>query len=156
MGGADRGAALVLVFMSGWAARFATLYDGSYFHIRDPDAGGSSVAVSILAQSPGLGLLLLAYRRWSSGKPLKLVWFVLLAELAWFLPSGSRAPIVATLLGLLLLAVALRRPIKWLPLGLVFALTALAVFPIVQAYRGNDGAYADNIESSAATAVNGG
>jgi hypothetical protein len=131
----------------GWAARIALIAEGNYYHIHT--AGSSPSAISWLVHTmsllPLISLALVsanAYRRdggiRSSGArslPVALV----LIELAWAIPTGSREAIVTIVLVVVVVRYYVLHRLPSLKVViLTTAIFVLIIFPVVAAYRSSD------------------
>lgn len=133
---------LVLVV---WMARALLLLSGSYYHVFRSEFQEQDVtAYSALAQLGGLNLIVIsgawlhAFARSGNAYGYRWMWFALVlttGELLWYLPSGSREPVLFLGISIFASYVLLRRrlPIKALVVAVPVAVGLIVVLGF---YRG--------------------
>jgi hypothetical protein len=151
---ANRPRVILVIECVGWLGRVEMFVNGQYFHITEKLSTGPLAAVfAALAGLPTIAFFILVASRWASGRPIGRLWMLSLLELAWYLPSGTRAPVISLMLGLVVLRIrcGYRTPRLGVAIGCV--LSILVLFPAMAAYRGADATYADDMGSAAAVAL---
>lgn len=132
----------------GWGARAIEIANGTYFHTI-PAGGevvstGSSWWIATAATLPTLVMALVgahAYLR-KSGRLARAVFLILvLLEIAWYVPSGSRAALLGIVVTVVVIAHYGGRRIPRKTLAVTALLFVFFVFPFYLAYRGNNDTY---------------
>jgi len=140
--GASTVEGIIVLEVFGWLGRFAVVARGQYFHIGDNVRSDGLTVISVaLANLPVLAALVLATKKWQSGLTLRFVWVLIAIELAWALPSGTRASVVSLVVGLVILRSRCRRPLPRAAILSASVLCVAVLFPFAAAYRGNDSSY---------------
>jgi hypothetical protein len=145
LAGGVRPAAVVVPFLAaGWGARLMNLAADRYFHISDGASTrtGASWFVDASAGLPLLAVAFLAAHAFRPAAPKRVrFWTALLvvAELAWSIPTGSRGRIVDLLIVIVIVRyyAAGRLPSTRMLAGAA-ALVVFVVFPFGAAYRSLD------------------
>jgi hypothetical protein len=143
---------LAILFTIGWAARVEQLATGTYFHVATPassTATGASWFVMAASQLPTLAVAFvgaqafLARRFGNRTVGTELLFYALLVvEIAWYVPAGSRGAVLT----LLLMTAVVRyyglgkRPTLAGALATV-AIALFVVFPLEVSYRSSEGGY---------------
>lgn len=135
----------------GWAARADLFATGRYFHSTltgiAPGATESSWFTTALSQLPLLAIAFLGAYRYMNptqdSRPLRYgYWLLVSIEVAWSLPTGTRADLLTVaLLVLIVRYYGTSRRVPWRPLVLVISISVFVVFPFVLQYRANKTAY---------------
>jgi hypothetical protein len=134
---------LVPLLTLGWGARFALLEGGRYFHSHVGDApapSGSAAFIEAISHFPTLALALAgAYAYLGSeapGQARSIFRGLLLLDLAWYVPTGSKAAVLGVVLTVLVVRYYGRRrlpPKSALIVGVIFDI--FVFFPFAQRYR---------------------
>jgi hypothetical protein len=143
---------LVVLLVLGWAARLDQLGTGRYFHVAGPTSTtttGASWFVTAASQLPTLAAAFVGAQafltrgRGARDVRAELLFYALLgAEIAWYLPTGSRGAV----LGLLVMVAVVRyyglgrRP-SLLGILALAAIALFVVFPLELSYRNSQGGY---------------
>lgn len=143
-GGVRPGAVVVPFLAAGWGARLLNLAADHYFHISDGTTARTGASWFVDA-SAGLPLLAVAFLAAHAFRPAATTrvraWTAMLvvAELAWSIPTGSRGRIVDLLIVLVIVRYyAAGRLPSARALAAVAAVVVFVVFPFGAAYRSLD------------------
>jgi hypothetical protein len=151
---ANRLVVVVLAETVGWLGRAGTVANGQYFHVTEEvNAGPLTVILAALSGLPSIALFIVVARRWLGGRALGSAWLLLLVEVVWWLPSGTRAPVVSLALGLVVLRLRCGYRIPKVAVALASILAIVVLFPAMAAYRGDDATYARDMKTAAAVAL---
>ena len=143
-------AAVILLLAVGWLARAERVRAGRYFHTQAAGeivSTGSSWLIAALSTLPLIAVALLAARaiRGRTPRAVAAAGLMLLAEVAWQVPTGERGALIA--LGLALIAVRYytqpreQRRLPWKPVIAISLVLVFVVFPLIREYRGDNRQY---------------
>jgi hypothetical protein len=136
---------LWILLIVGWIARALMVKDGLYFRYsgtadEPTQIGQFSTLTTIIANIPLMVFALVSIERTRTGRYNTIYWVMLVAELAWALPSGERARIVG--LGLVLLLnryYASDKGFPWRQAVAGIFVVVFVIFPFGALYRGKGG-----------------
>jgi hypothetical protein len=145
---------LLPLYATGWLARALLVGSGRYWHVSatpSVSASSTSFITAALAALPTLVLVMWGIDNATKLPRLRLLGFLL--ELAWYLPTGGRAPLVGVVLAYIATDYYGRGRLPRTRIVVLSVLVVVVVFPAVLAYRGQNTDYQGSVSSTGLTAV---